>query len=55
MINNLRSLLLELDTVDEGSLVNLKTEECGIIVRTSGWICQLRFPFKKSHLHIILE
>ena len=55
MINSLRSLLLELGTVDEGSLVNLKTEEYGIIVRTSAWVCRLRYPFSKQHLHIILE
>ncbi len=55
MITNIKSLLLELDTVDEGSLENLETEECGIIVRTPGWVCQLRFPFSRLHLYIILE
>lgn len=54
MIHSIKSLLLELDTIDEGLLVNLKTEERGIMVRTSAWVCRLAYPFRKSSLHIIL-
>lgn len=54
MIDTLQSLLLELGTVDEGLLVNLKTEERGIMVRTSAWVCRLAYPFRKSSLHILL-
>ncbi len=52
MITNIKSLMLELNLIDARARVDL--EECGIMVRTSAWICRLRFPFRTSHLHIIL-
>jgi hypothetical protein len=54
MIDNVKSLLLELTKLDVSSLLRLETGDQGITVHSPAWTCHLGYPFPAGHLHIIL-